>query len=193
MSTHVTYASRDPLILEKAFQLLQGTGLRMPSIDTRLESTTSWDRFSQMIHAVGAVLCTSTYSSAHPPIPVLKQGRTLLTHIHQGITQCVNSTDLAQLMSHATLNSQSQGEHSYLINIGGSANAPGSVPARWVLLLASPSMQVSVQPHVRIRTADAPTEDNITYMHCILLTLKTHSELQIRMILCDLYTTRDVT
>ena len=63
MSMHVTYASGDPSILEKAFQLLQGTGLQMLSIDTGSESTTLWDRFSQMIHTVGAVLCTSTYSS----------------------------------------------------------------------------------------------------------------------------------
>ena len=53
-------------------------------------------------------------------------------------------------------------------------------------------MQVSVQPYVRVRIADALIEDNITYMHCILLTL-THSELQIQMILCDLYITQDVT
>ena len=63
MSSHVTYASKDLSILEMAFQLFQGTRLRMPFIDTGSESTTLWDRFSQKIHAVGAMLCTSTYSS----------------------------------------------------------------------------------------------------------------------------------
>ena len=63
MSTHVTYASRDPLILEKAFQLLQGTRLWMPSIDTGPDSTTSWDHFSSKIQKVGAVLNTSSYFS----------------------------------------------------------------------------------------------------------------------------------
>ena len=50
-------------MLEKAFHLLQGTELWMPSIDTRSESTTWWDRFFHMIHAVGALLCRGTYSS----------------------------------------------------------------------------------------------------------------------------------
>ena len=61
MSVHVTYASGDSLILEKAFHLLQGTELWMPSIDTESESTTWWDRFFHMIHAVGALLCRGTY------------------------------------------------------------------------------------------------------------------------------------
>ena len=63
MSAHVTYASGDPSILEKAFHLLQGTELRMPSIDTGSESTTLWDPFFHMIHTVGALLCRGTYSS----------------------------------------------------------------------------------------------------------------------------------
>ena len=63
MSVHVTYASGDPRILENAFHLLQGTELQMPSIDTGSESTTLWDRFFHMIHAVGALMCRGTYSS----------------------------------------------------------------------------------------------------------------------------------
>ena len=63
MSMHITYALGDPSILEKAFHLLQGTKLRMPSIDTGSESTTWWDRFFHMIHTVGALLCRGTYSS----------------------------------------------------------------------------------------------------------------------------------
>ena len=63
MSAHVTYALGDPSIFEKAFHLLQGTELRMPSIDTRSELTTWWDRFFHMIHAIGALLCRGTYSS----------------------------------------------------------------------------------------------------------------------------------
>ena len=63
MSVHVTYASGDPSILEKAFHLLQGTELWMPSIDTGSESMTWWDRFFHMIHAVGALLCRGTYSN----------------------------------------------------------------------------------------------------------------------------------
>ena len=63
MSVHVTYASGDPSILEKAFHLLQGKELRMPSIDTGSESTTWWDRFFHMIYAIGALLCKGTYSS----------------------------------------------------------------------------------------------------------------------------------
>ena len=63
MSTHVTYASGDPSILEKVFQLLQGTGLWMPSIDSKSDLTTSWDRFFPKIQKVGIVLNTSTYFS----------------------------------------------------------------------------------------------------------------------------------
>ena len=61
MSTHVTCALGDPPILEKAFQLLQGIGLWTPFIDTKPDSTTSWDRFSPKIQKVGTVLNTSTY------------------------------------------------------------------------------------------------------------------------------------
>ena len=61
MSTHVTYALEDPPIFEKAFQLLQGTGLWTPSIDTGTDSTTLWDHFSLKIQKVGAMLNTSTY------------------------------------------------------------------------------------------------------------------------------------
>ena len=63
MSTHVTYASKDPSILEKAFQLLQGTGLWMPSIDTGTDLMISWDCFFPKIQKVGVVLNTSTYFS----------------------------------------------------------------------------------------------------------------------------------
>ena len=59
----VTYASGDPSILKKAFHSLQGTELWMPSIDTGSESTTWWDRFFHMIHAVEALLYRGTYSS----------------------------------------------------------------------------------------------------------------------------------
>ena len=170
MSAHVSYASGDPSILEKEFHLLQGTELRMPSIDTGSESTTLWDRFLYTIQTVGALLCRGTYL-------VLEWRRTLLTLSHRGISRCVKSSYLAQLMSRPTWNSQSHGGHSCLINIGGSPDASGSVWTQWILLPASPSMQVSVQPHLRVRTAHAPREDNITYMHCILLTLNSHLDL----------------
>ena len=113
------------------------------------------------------------------PLPVLQLcRRTVQIHTHQGISRCVKSSALAQLMSRPTWNCHSHGEHSCLITIGGSPNAPGSVRTRWDLLLASSSMHVSVQPHLRVRTAHAPTEDNITYIHCIiLLSLNTHSDL----------------
>ena len=61
MSMHVTYASGDPQILEKAFQLLQCIGLWMPSIDSGSDSTTSWDCFFLKIQKVGLVLNTTTY------------------------------------------------------------------------------------------------------------------------------------
>ena len=162
MSTRVIYASEDPSILEKAYHLLQGTELRMLSIDFGLEPTTLWDRIFHIIHVVGALLCR----------------RTVQTHIHRGISRCVKSSTLAQSMSRPTWNCHSHGGHSCLITIGGSPNAPGSIRTRWDLLPASPSMHVSVQPHLRVPTAHAPTEDNITYMHCIiLLSLNTHSDL----------------
>ena len=63
MSTLFTYASGDLPILEKVFQLLQGTGLWTPTIDTGPDSMTSWDRFSLKIQEVRIVLNTSTYFS----------------------------------------------------------------------------------------------------------------------------------
>ena len=82
-------------------------------------------------------------------------------------------------MSHPTVKSQSQGEHSCLINIGGSLDASHVGGVRWVLMPANTLVQVFIQPHLGIRTAHAPTEDSITYMHCILSTLKMHLKLQI--------------
>ena len=99
-------------------------------------------------------------------------------HILIGGSPDVKSSALAQLMSRPTWNCHSHGGHSCLITIWGSLDAPGSVWTRWVLLPASPSMHVSIQSHLRVRTIHAPTEDNITYMHCIiLLSLNTHSDL----------------
>ena len=68
------------------------------------------------------------------------------------------SSALAQLMSRPTWTCHSHGGHSCLITIGRSPDAPDSVWTCWDLLPASPSMHVSVQPHLRVRTALAPTE-----------------------------------